>query len=403
LVKEKKSKVSIAHTESSDVLKGVRKAIEDIGGMSSYVKSGDVVHLKPNLVYPYPPPLTTDPRVIGAVAKLCFEAGAKRVLIGDSSAYSRKVGMGTGQWTNRWVMEQLGIFEVARDTGAEVVDFDEGEWVDVEIPDGVILRHVPIARSILDADVLINIPVMKSHLETLASLGLKNYHGIIPDFWKVQWHKDEISQKVVDIHKCVSTDLTVLDAIVAMEGLGPRLGGPVNMDLVFASSDVVALDAVAAEVMGYGADAIETTRLAASQGLGIGDLSKIEVIGEQIAQVHRNFRKPDLRIEGIYPGFTILKGGPCQHCYGRTKIFMEALIDSQLPDNAGIHTIVLGINPRQPELSEIEGDVAFLGDCAISTCANFRYALGPRAINVEGCPPICSVHKIIDQLKSKYT
>ena len=187
LEKSKKSKVSIARIKDSDVLKGVREAIHAVGGMSAYVKRGDVVHLKPNLVYPYPPPLTTDPRVVGAVAELCFEAGAKKVLIGDSSAYSKKVGMGTGKWTNKWVIEQLGIFDIAKATGAEVVDFDEGEWVDVTIPNGIILRHVPVARSIMDADVLINIPVMKSHLETLASLGLKNYHGIIPDFWKVQW------------------------------------------------------------------------------------------------------------------------------------------------------------------------------------------------------------------------
>ena len=202
---------------------------------------------------------------------------------------------------------------------------------------------------------------------------------LFPIFGKFNGHKDEISQKVVDIHKCVSTDLTVMDAIVAMEGLGPRLGGPINMDLILASSDVVSLDAVAAEVMGYGAGAIETTRLAASQGIGIGDLSEIEVIGEQINQVQRQFRKPDLRIEGIYPGFTIIKGGPCQHCYGRAKIFIEALIDEQLPDNAGVHNIVLGTNPRQPELDEVEGNVAFIGDCAISTCANFRYGLGPAS------------------------
>jgi len=394
--------VAVIRTSQEKIFEGVQKAIDAVGGIGNYVKTGQVVHLKPNLVYPYPPPLTTDPRVVRAVAKLCKNAGARKVIIGDSSAYSRKAGLGTGQWTNKWVMEQLGIMEVAAETGSEVVDFDTGEWVTVRIPDGIILREVPVAKSLLDADVVINIPVMKSHLETIASLGLKNYHGIIPDDWKVQWHKDEISQKIVDIHKVVHTDLVVMDAITAMEGLGPRLGGPVKMDLILASADTVALDAVAAEIMGYGAGEIEATRLAAAQGLGIRDLSQIEVIGETIDSVRKQFRRPDLRIEGIYPGFTIIKGGPCQHCYGRAKIFIEALIDAKLPDNAGIHTIVLGINPRQPELYEVEGSVAFIGDCAISTCANFRYGLGQRAISVDGCPPIASVHRAMDTLKEKF-
>ena len=103
--------VAVIRTSVEKIYDGVRRAIDSVGGIGKYVKKGQVVHLKPNLVYPYPPPLTTDPLVVGAVAKLCKEAGAKKVLIGDSSAYSRKDGLGTGQWTNQWVMEQLGIME----------------------------------------------------------------------------------------------------------------------------------------------------------------------------------------------------------------------------------------------------------------------------------------------------
>ena len=397
-----KEMVSVIKVDDAGVRNAVRRAVEALGGMGRIVKPGQVVHLKPNLVYPYPPPSTTDLRVVEAVAVLCFEAGAKKVLIGDSSAYSNKIGHGAGKWTNRYVMEELGLMKVAEAVGAEVVDFDAGDWVSVKIPDGIILREVEIAKSLLDADVLINIPVMKSHLETVASLGLKNYHGIIPDRWKVQWHKDELSQKVVDIHKAIHTDLVVMDALKAMEGLGPRLGGPVDMNLILAGTDTVALDSVAAEIMGFGADGIETTRLAAQQGLGVMDLERIEVRGERIDDVRRTFKSPDLRIEGIYKGLKIIKGGPCQHCYGRAKIFIETLFAAGLPNNADIQNIVLGINPRQPELAEITGNVAFIGDCAISTCANFRYALGPRAVNVDGCPPIASVHIAIDQLKGKY-
>ena len=74
------------------------------------------------------------------------------------------------------------------------------------------------------------------------------------------------------------------------------------------------------------------------------------------------------------------------------------LLNAKLPGNAGIGTLLVGINPRQPELAEIEGNVAFVGDCAISTAANFRYGLGTRAVCVDGCPPIASVHKVMKRL-----
>ena len=265
-------------------------------------KKGQRVLLKPNLAYPYPPPATTDPRVVAAVARLCLKAGAAQVLVGDSSAYSKKRNLGTGEWTNRDVIERTGMRTIVEEAGATIVDFDEGEWRPVKIPNGVILREVPIAASVLDANVLINIPAMKTHLEVLATLSLKNYHGIIPDHWKVQWHKDEISQKIVDLHKVVHTDLTVMDALVGMEGLGPRMGTPVQMGLVLAASDMVALDAVAADIMGFEAGEVECTRIAAAQGIGIMDPSRIEVLGEAVSRVRKNFKRPDVRISGHVPG-----------------------------------------------------------------------------------------------------
>jgi hypothetical protein len=254
----------------------------------------------------------------------------------------------------------------------------------------------------LDADVVINIPAMKTHFETLVTLGIKNYHGIIPDRYKIMFHKDEISQKLVDIHKAVRTNLNIMDGIVGMEGLGPRLGSSVPMNLVLASSDVVSLDAVACSIMDIDPGEVETIRLADTQGVGVGRLDSIEVMGRSIEEVRRTFARPDVRISGLFPGFTIIKGGPCVHCYGRARIFLETLQKTGIPDNAGISTLLVGIKPRNPDLQEIEGDVVFVGDCAIESSTNLRYALGNRAHCLEGCPPIPSLHREIDRLKAKY-
>ena len=388
------------HTHS--VADTVRNAIDLLGGIGRFVKPGNSVIIKPNLAYPYPPPATTDPRVVEEIAKLCFEAGAREVGIGDSSSYSCKNILGVGRWSNRDVIERTGMDKAAANSGAKIVDFDLEPWKYVEIPDGLVLRKAEIASAMLEYDVVINVPALKTHFETLVTLGIKNYHGILSDHYKIQFHKDDINQKLVDIHKAVKTHLTVMDALVAMEGLGPRMGGTVAMDLILASEDTVAIDAVATEIMGISADEVETTRLAAAQGIGIGDLSRIKVVGCAINEVRKSFKRPDCRIGGIHPGIDIIKGGPCIHCYGRARIFLDTLLQEGIHDNGGIKTLIVGVKPRIPDLDEIEGDVVFVGDCAIEAGDNLRYGLGKRAWCLDGCPPIPSVHRVIDQLKIKY-
>lgn len=393
--------VSISKVTNS-IPDAVRQVVDLLGGMRRFVKKGDRVIVKPNLAYPYPPPATTDPRVVEAVATLCAEAGAGAVWIGDSTSYSCKDILGAGKWNNRDVIEQTGMDKAAVNAGASVLDFDLEPWKLVRIPDGIVLKKVEIAAAMLAADVVINVPVMKTHFECLVTLGIKNYHGIIPDHYKIQFHKDDIHQKLVDIHKVVKTDLTIIDGLLAMEGTGPRMGSPVEMNLVLAANDVVAMDAVCSEIMGINADEVETTRLAAVQGIGVMDLAAIEVLGERIESVKRNFVRPDVRIAGLYPGITVLQGGPCVHCYGRARTFLDTLRQTGIPDNAGISTLLVGIKPPNPELEDVEGDVVFVGDCALEGSTNLRYALGKRAHCMQGCPPIPSLHLLIDKLKESH-
>lgn len=393
------TKVSIAKVRDGEVYRAVKEAVDLVGGMGRYITPGDRVTLKPNLAYPYPPPATTDPRVVKAVARLALEAGAGKVYIGDSSAYSCKKNLGVGRWTNQDVIERTGMAQAAHEAGAEIVDFDEDEFIHTHIPDGVILQEAPIARRMLDTDVIINIPALKTHFETQVTLGLKNYHGILPDHYKVQWHKDEIMQKIIDLHKVVKTQLTILDGLVGMQGLGPRCGTPVEMNVILASADMVSLDAVAAETMDIPSWSVESIRIAHMQGIGNGRLEDIQVVGESIGQVKKTFERPDVSIDGIYPDFTIIKGGPCVHCYGRARIMLDDLTALKLPQNGGVDTVFVGINPKQIPLERISGKALFIGDCAISTAANLRYALGNRAICVDGCPPIASVHRELDNIK----
>ena len=397
-----KSVVSLRKIRGNNIKEEIKKTLDALGGMKNFVSMGSTVLLKPNLVYPYPPPMITSPKFIEAVASLVFEAGAKEVWIGDSSSYTGKPLYGTNRWKSKDIFEIHGINKIAENTGAKVLNFDECKAVRVKIDNGIILKEVDIFKPVIDADIIINLPALKMHFQTLVTLGIKNYHGVITDYWKMQFHKDEISQKIVDIHKVIKTKLTIIDGIIAMQGLGPRTGTAVRMDVIIASQDIVAIDAVASEVMGLRADEVETTRLAHQQGIGQGEIKNITVLGDKIKNVSKKLDKPDTRIEGIFHGIDIIKGGVCVHCYGRARIFLDSLVNSGLYDKANIKTLIIGVKPRIPELNELKGNVLIVGDCANYEASDLRTLLKDRVFVLEGCPPLVSVHHVLDKIEKKF-
>ncbi|HEY9247298.1 MAG TPA: DUF362 domain-containing protein, partial [Candidatus Methanoperedens sp.] len=125
---------------------------------------------------------------------------------------------------------------------------------------------------------------------------VKNFYGVIPGSGKAAIHRqapteESLSQAVVDIFSALKPQLAVMDGIVGMEGEGATNGTPIASNVILSSLDCVALDAVASEVMGFQHEDILTTRFANRRGLGIGELGKIEVIGEKIEDVRLDFKK----------------------------------------------------------------------------------------------------------------
>jgi uncharacterized protein (DUF362 family) len=234
-------KLSIARGEkqpdSSQVLDLVRKVVNLVGGMGSIVREGDTVALKPNVLSGKlsGPGVTTDPRVIEALIKLSQEAGAGRILVVEGAGY----GVPTSE-----ALELAGMRRIAERNGAELVDVDLDDVVEVKVKDPLILGEIPVSRSYFEADVRVNVPVMKTHDQMIVTLGMKNLKGVIQKPTKRLLHRIGLAKAIVDLNRAVPLDLTVVDAIHAMEGLGPSLGEIVEMDLVIASRDVYSLDLV---------------------------------------------------------------------------------------------------------------------------------------------------------------
>jgi len=243
-----RSAVSIVrcpHYGSEEVLKNLRKAIGLVGGIGTFVKKGDRVLLKPNLIFGKSPEkaVTTHPSIIRGILEIVREAGGIP-FIGDSPGLGSAIR----------AAEKAGVKAVADELQCPVIDFNRP--ILSEKRKGRTFRKLEIDQSLLEADVVINLPKWKTHSQTLLTLGIKNLFGCVPGPKKALWHlqagEDRVlfAQVLVDLYEVIQPSLTILDGVVAMEGNGPSSGDPTAIGLILAGSDALSLDQVVCDLLG---------------------------------------------------------------------------------------------------------------------------------------------------------
>lgn len=297
--------VKCAEYHQEQVDRAVREALDGIGGIDRYVKPGQRVLLKVNALSMKPPEaaVTTHPVFIKAVAQEVRRAGGI-VLIGDSSG-----GMIAGQAPTRQTFEVAGIAKAAAEAGAELLNFDISgvSAVDCKGP----IKTIHIAKTVLEADVVISLPKLKTHSATIFTGAIKNMYGSVPGYRKAEYHRmapqlKNFAEVLVDIFEATRPHLAIMDGIIGMEGNGPAAGKPRHVGLVLAGADCVALDAVASMVIGLNPERVLTTTIAWKRGLGTAKQDEIEIIGEALDQVViRDFDLPSNAMMGSMPGFIV--------------------------------------------------------------------------------------------------
>ncbi|MCZ7395628.1 MAG: DUF362 domain-containing protein, partial [Candidatus Methanoperedens sp.] len=283
-------KVSIVKCENYDhqkVRNAILKSLELIGGLEKIIKPDDNVLLKVNAIAGFPPEraATTHPSIVGAMVKIVTEAGGIP-WVGDSS--------GAYGFTAQ-SLELSGIKKACEDSGGRLINFESTGTYAVAV-NGRVLTTINVAKPAMDCDVLVSLPKMKTHMLTKYTGAVKNFYGVIPGGGKAAIHRmapseESLSHAVVDIYSALKPKLAVMDGIVGMEGDGATNGTPIASKVILSSTDCVALDAAASEVMGFSHRDILTTCIAHERGLGIGELDHIEVNGENIHDVRIKFKK----------------------------------------------------------------------------------------------------------------
>ena len=318
---------------------------------------------------------TTKSETVPALVKQLKDAGVAEVTVAESGFIGYDV---TAQ------LKESGMKKAVEKAGGKVFDLDRGAFEKRKLNEGT---YVEIAKKVLDADFIINMPIMKTHFLTKVSLGIKNLKGAISPNSKKVFHKKDVDTLLGYLCREIKPHLTIVDGLVGYEGLGPLVfGSPKKIGIVIAGTEPVSVDAVAAAVMGQDAKDIEHIRIAAELGLREIDLDKIEIRGVELERVKHAFDPSPLGahhminmigIDGLrYFGWQPRDGASeCSGCIGNIASALAAIRSDTDHIDRNIDIVV---DPRGLPQDAGENLLLF-GNCQAKHKNHGAY--------LPGCPP----------------
>jgi len=296
--------------KGEDLEKSLREAMEHHGGMEAVVPPGATVMIKPNFTAGLPPETggACDPKIVKGLALQALQAGASKVVIAE--------GIGSGVVS---LKDVPGLHEIAAIKRVEVIDLDEAPTEVLKVKDPLAVEKFEVPRIVLESDVLINLAKLKVHPLAVFTLNMKNLMGalpgrsfrnpqearrlgyltpILPGGGKKVFHDlardrgiEAMQAALVDLNSVLPSHLSVIDGLYGMEGKGaPVRGKPVKMDLLILGTDLVAVEAVGAAVMGFDPRSFPYLNHAIKRGLGTTcQIAEIEIRGEELEKTRRKF------------------------------------------------------------------------------------------------------------------
>jgi uncharacterized protein (DUF362 family) len=333
---QKKTKVALVKCDSYDyeqVYDAVEAGLELLGGISNFVKEGEKILIKPNVLTGTDPKkcVCTHPSVFRAVGAILNNVKAT-VSYGDSSGFGKSEAN----------MKRAKLKQVADELGIMLADFDRGRHVTHD--SALLNKRFVLANGVLESDGLISLPKLKTHGLTRFTGAIKNQFGCVPGIRKGQFHVKmadpyEFATMLVDLNTLIKPRLYIMDGIMAMEGNGPRSGKPKKLGVLLFSNDPVAMDAIACKIINLDPIFVPTSKPGEMAGLGTYHYENIEVIGEDVETfIDKNFevvRKPPVAISsGRIRAFI------------RNQICPKPTIDKIICTNCGTCVIHCPVNPK---------------------------------------------------------
>ncbi len=375
---DRRSRVSISKVKYDPILATVR-SLRLIGGN---IASHRRVFIKPNLALAKEgnSGIVTNPLVVEGVLRYLIEevgVGSDRIVVGECSV----LGFDTKK-----ALEKSGLGEVCAKYGIKFFDLAEGKYLKKKIKYKGSVYVFDIAEEIFKADLIINVPVVKTHFQTRWSLALKNMKGVINYQTRKRMHQGDLDLQVALLNKALPKYLTVMDGSVGLEGMGPAaLGKRANLGLVLASMDPVAIDKAISIITGL--KPARHCRIAFELGLGEIREANIVFLGEELAVVKKQFEGPDSRLSP-HVDLSLIDGKPCSGCLNSLWTVLRSLNAKRgrkgyLAFGSDIDIMKLG-----------EKEVGAVGNCAIKSLLGYPYLDS----QIAGCPP--SIEKMTEYVST---
>ena len=259
--------LAVIRGESPDL--NVRAAVAQLGGMERFVRPDAKVIVKPNILTGRAPEyaVCTNPLVVGAIVRMCFEAGAAQVTVLDNPTSSP-----------RTAYQESGITQATQEAGGTVKYLSNRNFETIEIPDAEELSSWPLVTDVFEADTLINVPICKTHGMAGLTLSMKNLMGIMGGS-RGKIHT-RFAPKIADLCSLVKPQLVILDAYRTLVRNGPGGGNLRDVEmpkLCVAGTNQVAVDAYGCKIMGWEPTDLSTVVEGAKRGLGESDLTRMNI------------------------------------------------------------------------------------------------------------------------------
>jgi uncharacterized protein (DUF362 family) len=261
------------HENVSEILK---QAVKDAG-----LRGKRKIFVKPNLSHPeYVPGVVTDPALVFELVGLLREE-VEEVIVGESNGFN---------YPCRSAFEKTGIETAVKKAGGTVINLSEDKLVKVKTQsENSSLKHLFLPKTVLEADAVVDLALMKTHEFTMLSGAIKNLFGCVPDNRRIYLHP-YLNNVFYLLYSVLKPKLTIMDARIALEGNGPTKGKPVNMNLMLTSNDALATDVVASRIMGLNLEEVTYLNYIAKK-TGLRE-DGIMINGLQVCDVARNFERP---------------------------------------------------------------------------------------------------------------
>lgn len=373
----KKTKSLVALAKEPTIQESVTKVFDLMGGVTQMIEAGDTVVLKPNAGHAAPPEtaVCTNPEVVRAVIREVKKANPGRIIVAEAAA----IGCDTEE-----CYRVSGIGQVAEEEGVELIDIKRDKDL-ISVPVRGYrsnIKRVKLPRFLLEADHIINLPILKAHASMVFSCALKNIKGTVQDRVHMDMHKQNLTMAMMDVWYAVRADINIVDAIYAASGFSPHTPVPLEVGCILGSKDPVAVDRVACDLVGIDPNMVDYFRAAEEAGIGNTDIKDIEVVGEKVSDCYKKMWIPYIGdMSSRWPEYDVRCKGACSSCQALLALNMETLKAIGKYEECSDTVIVAGSK------NEVGADVpdeklVLHGNCA------FRHMKDhPNARWIRGCPP----------------